>query len=194
MSIVERARNMIVSPRQEWEVIRGERPTVADLYTGYVIPLAAIGPVATLIGQLVFGVPTIFGTFRPSPLTLVIQAIVTFLLMLAVVYVVALIVDALAPSFAGQKNQIRALQVVAYGSTASWLAGIFSIVPVLGILAILGLYSLYLFYLGLPVLMDTPPDRALVYTIVVVVAAVVAFVVVGIIAGLLVAVPGAAFM
>ena len=40
-------------------------------------------------------------------------------------------------------------------------------------LGILGVYSLYLLYLGLPVLMKSPKEKALGYTLVVVLAAIV---------------------
>lgn len=90
---------------------------------------------------------------------------------LASVYLFALIVDALAPTFGGQKNSGQAFKVVAYAPTAAWLASIFNIIPALSVLSILGLYSLYLLYVGLPKLMKCPADKALVYTIVVVLCA-----------------------
>ncbi len=106
-----------------------------------------------------------------------------YVLTLVGVYVLALIIDALAPTFNGQKNQIQALKVAAYSSTASWVAGVFALVPGLRILTILGLYSLYLLYTGLPVLMKAPQDKAMGYTAVVIVAAIVLFMLVGIVAG-----------
>jgi hypothetical protein len=95
------------------------------------------------------------------------------------VYVLALIIDALAPTFGGQKNQIQAFKVSAYAGTASWLAGVFNLIPALSILGLLGLYSLFLLYRGLPKLMKTPEDKALPYTALVIVAAVVLALIVG---------------
>src|SRR3569832_2504681 len=93
---------------------------------------------------------------------------------LIAVFIVTLIVDALAPTFGGTKNQVQALKVVAYSYTSSWVGGIFSLVPALGIIGILfGLYSLYLLYLCLPILMKSPPDKAVGYTVVVVVCAII---------------------
>jgi hypothetical protein len=70
--------------------------------------------------------------------------------------------------------------VVAYASTAAWVGGIFGLIPALGIIGVLaGLYSLYLLYLGLPVLMKSPPDKALPYTAVVILAAIVLFMLIG---------------
>lgn len=94
----------------------------------------------------------------------------------------ALIVDALAPTFGGTKSQIQALKLMAYGSTASWVAGIFLIIPALSILALVGsLYSLYLLFIGLPVMMKSPQDKSVGYTVAVIVAAIVVFFVVGVV-------------
>jgi hypothetical protein len=108
---------------------------------------------------------------------------VGYVLTLIGVYVLALIIDGLAPSFDGTKNQIQALKVAAYSATAGWLAGVFALIPGLRILGILGLYSLYLLYLGLPVLMKAPKEKALGYTVVVIVAAVVLAVIVSMVVG-----------
>lgn len=45
------------------------------------------------------------------------------------VYILALIIDALAPTFNGVRNQIQAFKVAAYSFTASALAGVFQILP-----------------------------------------------------------------
>jgi len=103
--------------------------------------------------------------------------------------VLALIIDALAPTFNGQRSQIQALKVAAYSSTAAWVAGIFALIPGLRILGILGLYSLYLLYLGLPVLMKSPREKAVGYTVVVILAAIVLFMVIGVIASRFMALP-----
>jgi hypothetical protein len=91
------------------------------------------------------------------------------------VYVVALIIDALAPSFGGEKNQVQALKTVAYGMTSAWVAGIALIVPVLGWLVALagGIYSIYLIYLGLPSTMKAPQEKAGGYTAVTIIIAIV---------------------
>jgi hypothetical protein len=192
MNFVERVKRILLSPRTEWEVIDAEPTTPAQLYTGYVMLLAAIGPIAQLIGYSVFGITVPFtGTYRVPIGSAITSAIVTYILTLLGTYVLALIIDALAPTFSGQRNQIQALKVAAYSSTASWVAGIFALVPGLRLLTILGLYSLYLLYLGLPTLMKTPREKAMGYTVVVILAAIVLFMIIGAIAGHFMAVPTA---
>lgn len=180
MALADRVKNILLTPKTEWPVIDAEPTTVADLYKGYIMPLAAIGPIAQAVGWTVFGLRVPFlGTYRTPIGTALVSALVTYLLTLVAVYVLAIIIDKLAPTFNGTPSQIQALKVAAYSSTASWVAGIFMLIPALSMLSILGVYSLYLLYLGLPVLMKTPPEKALSYTVVVILAAIVLFMVIG---------------
>lgn len=191
MSLVDRVKRILLSPQPEWEVIDGESTNPGALYTGYIMPLAAIGPIANLIGYSVFGMRVPFsGTVYRVPIgSALTSAIVTYVLTLVGVYVLSLIIDALAPTFSGTKSPIQALKVAAYSSTAAWVAGIFALMPGLRMLGILGLYSLYLLYLGLPVLMKAPKEKAMGYTVLVVVAEVVLFVVIGMVGARFIGMP-----
>lgn len=171
--IVERVKSILLKPASTWEVIDVEPATVGGIFKGYVIPLALIPAVAGLIGAVVFGYGLFGVSYKPPILGSLVSAAIGYGLSLLGVYVLALIIDALAPSFEGQKNRVQAFKVAAYASTASWVAGIFQIYPPLSLLGLLGLYSLYLMYLGLPRLMRTPAAKALPYTLVVIVAAIV---------------------
>jgi hypothetical protein len=152
--------------------------------------LAAIGPVASIIGLSIFGVSVPFtGTYRLPLGSVIGHAVVSYVLALAGVYVLGLVINALAPNFLGAKDEMQALKVAAYSSTAAWLAGIFMLVPALGFFQILGLYSLYLLYLGLPRLMKAPQEKAAVYTLVVIIAALVIMTLIGAISGLLISYP-----
>lgn len=178
MALMERAKLILLQPKEEWPVIDAERTTAGELYKGYIMPLAAIGPVAGLIGNTLFGIRVPFTTvsYRPPFITSVTSAIVQYVLALLVTYVLALIIDALAPTFSGKKDHLQALKVAAYAGTAAWVAGIFALIPALAILGmLLSLYSLYLLYLGLPVLMKAPQDKAVGYTVVVIVVAIVLY-------------------
>lgn len=174
MPLMERAKNILFQPKQEWPVIDAEQATTGSLYTGYIIPLAAIGPAASLIGWSVLGMRVPFvGTIKIPISAGLKMALVQYAGALVGIFVLALIIDALAPTFGGQKNQIQSMKVAAYSATAAWVAGIFALIPALAILGLLGLYSLYLLYLGLPVLMKSPEDKAIGYTVVVCIVAIV---------------------
>ena len=105
----------------------------------------------------------------------------------------ALIIDALAPNFDGEKNQIQALKTAAYTYTASWVAGIAVIVPWIGWLVVWAgaIYGIYLLYLGLPRTMRCPEDKSVLYTVVIVVIGFVLSIVLGIVVGAITAVGAA---
>jgi Yip1 domain len=175
--LVARVRSILVEPRGEWAVIDAEPATIGSIYR-YVLILAAIPAICRAIRW------SMVGYFQLTPLGATQFAITSYIGALIAVFALALIIDALAPTFGGQKGQIPALKVAAYSATAAWVSGIFHLIPLLGILALVGaLYSLYLLYLGLPVLMKTPPDRSVAYTVVTVIAAIVVFTVIGAIVG-----------
>lgn len=179
-SLVERAKNILLQPKSEWAVVEAEPATIGGIYAGYVAILALIPAVCAAIGGWLIGV-TMFGVTVKTPLpAAAIGAAVSYGLVLVGVYVLALIIDTLAPNFGAVQNRLAAFKVAAYSGTAAWVAGIFQLVPMLGLLgALLGLYGLYLLYLGLPRLMKAPEEKALGYTAVVVVCAVVLSIIVG---------------
>ena len=180
MNIPERVKNILLQPVQEWPVIEKEPGSVSDLYTSYIVPLAAIGPVASFIGFSVFGFRVPFGAMVRIPFGSAIgYDVVSYILSLAGVYLLGLVINASAPTFQGVKNAAQALKLAAYSSTAAWVAGVFSLIPMLSFLQILGFYSLYLLYLGLPVLMKSPQEKTLGYAVTVVIAAIVIFSLIG---------------
>ncbi len=174
MNLVDRAKNIILTPKTEWPVIAGETPNTQALITGYVIPLALIPAVAQMIGGLLLG--STFGTFVFPASYYIGIAVVGFVVGVANVFLTAYVIDYLAPNFGSEKDFGRSLQLVVYAYTPAWVAGILQIIPALGILAFIGaLYSIYLMYLGLPVLKKTPPDKIVVYLVVSIVVMIVIY-------------------
>jgi hypothetical protein len=165
-SLVSRVKYILTRPKFEWPVIDAESASIKGLFTSYAVVLAAIPAVATIVGQIAFGHRGLVGPLLGGALS--------YVLSLVSVYVLGLIIDALAPTFGGTKNPVKAMQVAVYSMTPMWVAGVLNIIPTLGWLAgLIGLYGFYLMYLGLPTLMKTSADKALGYTIVVVVAAII---------------------
>jgi Yip1 domain len=184
--LVERVKNILLKPVETWGVIAYEPDTAKGLFTGYAAILAAIPPVARFIGGQIFGYSVFGVTYRAPLLGALVGAIFQYVLSLIGIYVFALIIEALAPSFDGHKNRTQALKVAVYSYTAAWVAGIFAIIPALAVLSILGgIYSLYLLYLGLPRVMNAPPSKALGYAAVCVIVGIVLSVVIGSVVGLL---------
>ena len=161
-SFIDRAKNILFSPKTEWPRIDAEPATVGGIFTSYAVILAAIGPVAGLIGQALVGVPMGYA---------ITNALITYLVSLAVVFLVSLIVDALATTFGGTKNQVQATKLVVYSATPGWVVGVLAILPpllpLMVLLSFIALaYGIYLFYLGVPQLMKVPQDKVVGYVVV----------------------------
>jgi len=160
MALLDRVKNILLTPKAEWPVIATEAATPQSIFTGYVLILAAIGPVAMALRGGMFGVTA---------------GIFSYVVGLAITYALAFIVDALAPTFGGEKDFVSSLKLVAYSYTATWIAGIAQLLGgiggIIGLLA--AIYSFYTFYLGVPLLKKCPPEKAAGYTIVVVLCGIV---------------------
>jgi hypothetical protein len=187
MNLVERAKNIIVTPKTEWDAVAAEEPNIQQILLSYVLPFALIPTIAAIIG---WGVVGIFGfrSFSYGIAMGLVQLINAFLSVL----IAGFVIDALAPSFGSQKNMGRAVQLVAYSMTPIWLAGILNIFPTIGWLAgLIGLYGLFLMYLGLTPLMKTPEDKKVVYLVIsIIILIVVYFVIAAILTAILMAVFG----
>ena len=151
MKLVERVRALLLTPRLEWKVIEQEPKTSSDLFIDYVAILAAIPEVARFIGQ------SFVGDYAPIVPSLV-RMVVVYLLTFVMVYIIACVINVLAPRFGGRKNFDNALKLSVYSYTPVWLAGIFLLVPGLSFLTTLGLYGFYLLWIGLPPLLGVPND------------------------------------
>lgn len=180
MTIVQRVQDILLKPKETWPVIAAEAGDVKSIYTNYLVILAAVPAVAGFIGMSIFGMSFLGATIRTPFFSGLASMVVGFVLSLVMVYVLALIANALAPTFGGEKNLLNAVKLIAYGATASMVGGVFSLLPMLSMLGILaGLYSIYLIYTGIPVLMKAPEGKALGYTAVLLVCGVVASLILG---------------
>ncbi len=182
MNIVERAKNILLSPATEWDKVAAETTAPKDVVIGYVIPLAALAAIAHFVSVVVIGTRVPFvGVHHLSMILGVSFAVYQFVMAIVSVFVIAFITDALAPSFGGTKDMNQAVKLTAYTFTASWVGSVFGIIPYLGwLLALLvGLYGLYILYLGLPKLMKNPADKTILYEIVLIIVSIIVFVVIG---------------
>lgn len=178
-ALVARVKGILLQPKSEWLKIDGEFATTKSLFTRYAMILAAIGPVCSLLGGQLMPIMGV----KLSIVGAIVVALVSYGMSLLGVFLLGLIINALAPNFGGTANKVQAMKLAVYSWTAAWLAGVFGLIPMLGILAILGLYSFYLLFVGLPILMKVPEDKKVGYFIVTVIAGVVMYFVISAIVG-----------
>ncbi|PYO12331.1 MAG: YIP1 family protein [Gemmatimonadetes bacterium] len=162
----------MLTPSQEWATIAAEFTTPGPIYGRFLLPMAAIGPLAATLGTVVFGVRGIlWDAYDMAALDALTAGVLQYGLNLAGVYALALVVDRLAPTFSAHRNPVQALKVAAYSGTPYWLGGVLALLPKLSWMgALFGFYGIRMLALALPSVMKAPRDKAGAYTLVVAVA------------------------
>ncbi len=147
--LIARVRGMIMAPAEEWRRVAAEPVELMPLFTRYVMILAAIPAVAGFLWLLLW-----------APLAALTGAVASYVLSVVAVFVMAKIIEILAPNFGGPQDPDAALKLAAFSPTAAWVSGAAMIVPVLGwLVALIGaLYSLYTLYLGVPIVCGVPQE------------------------------------
>lgn len=161
MNLIDRVKNILLTPKTEWDVINSENVTPPSLLVSYIFPLAVASAIGPVLSGFLF--PGIMGlnSFLITALIALLSAIIGY-------YVSLYIIDLLAPSFGSEKDLNKSAQLVAYSTTPSYIAGLLSFIPVIGGLLSFAAwaYSIYIMYLGLSPLKKTPEDKKIVYLIV----------------------------
>jgi hypothetical protein len=165
-SLIERVKNIVLTPKTEWRVIEAEPTSVAQLYTGYVMPMAAFAAAMSFVRMSVIGVSLPFGgTIRTPLVSGLVSSVLTFILGLIGLFLVGSIINMLAPTFSGGRNQRQALKTAGYALTPAWLGTALTFLPLGTLLQLIaGIYGIYVLYLGLPVMMRSQQDKAAGYT------------------------------
>jgi Yip1 domain len=186
MNVVQRVQSILLKPKEEWVKIKAEPTTVAQVFTSYVVILAAIPSCFLFLGNILVGkqLPLV-GVFRWPIGRALSYAVVSYVLALASVYIFALVIDALAPTFSSTRNMTNAVKLAAYSMTPGWVAGVLYIIPGLWALSVVAsLYGIFLLYLGFDTpMMETPKDKIPGYMILSIVVVVVLYVVLGLVQG-----------
>lgn len=183
MNLIERVKNIIITPKTEWEKIKIEPQTMGAVIVGYVVPLVLVGAVATFIGYGLIGVN--YGFFRMSGMEWGIKmALIQAISAIIGVVVTSYVVDALAPSFGSEKDINKSTQLVAYGYTPAFVGAIFNIFPAIALIgSLLALYGIYVMFLGFTPMKKTPEDKRITYFIVTIIILIVLYFVIGLVLG-----------
>ena len=193
MSIVERAKNILLKPASEWNVIAAEPASIGGLFTGYAIPLALLPVISAILFTGLLGISaadmTGLGGGMSTGITAIAgMAVVSFVLSLFTLFLMGTIVKLVSPSFNGTSDKLQAMKLMTYASTPTWVVALISWIPFLGALVTVAAiaYVVYLIYLGLSPVLGVPQEKVAGFTIVIVLIYVVlALIISGIIVGLL---------
>jgi len=183
-NLVQRVINIITKPKQEWEVIATEQPNAMKLIGGYALILALIPALSAFIKYGILGMSFMGYTTR-SIATGIQTGLIQLLSAVIGVYLLAWVIDLLAPSFESQKNFGRSLQLAVYASTPQWVAGILLLLSTTMsmLIMLIGLYAIYLLAVGMPIIKGTPKDKVVGYVALTIVAMIVIGLVVALILG-----------
>lgn len=185
MGAINSAIELVKNPLNYMTTNKDAPTTRNDLLIRYVAVLAAIPFIATLVGDLWYYdlyLPVAFvGSFVAYAF---VHAILDYILSIIAVYVIAIVIKMLAPTFNSTADDIKSLKLAAYIYTPVFLIGALNIIPPLSVIEILGvLYGLYILYLGLPVILATPKEKVVSYLVAVVIATFIIYIIIGVIVG-----------
>ncbi|MFP4060332.1 MAG: Yip1 family protein [Bacteroidales bacterium] len=183
-AIVKRTKNIIVNPIGEWEIIKAESPGKNNVLKNFVLPYVVVIGIAALIGSAIF-----HSRFGFSISYIITSSIISMIMAFAGVYLSALLINELAPSFDSVKNSDNSFSYVAYSFTAYFVAtavsDLLDIYPLNILISLAGLYSFYILWLGATPMMSTPEEKKAGFVIVSALIIIGVYAVLSIILGLL---------
>ena len=179
--IISTAKQFILSPKSEWEVVKSDKDTAHQHVMKYVLPLALISAVAIFIGVGLIGY-RVLGYRVQSVSGGLAQAIMSLASILIGVYLSGFVIHKLAPTFDTTVSLDKAVKLVGFSYTAILLAGILNIFPPLAFLTFLGgLYSLYILYIGFKPMTNVSDEKSTSYFIVSLLVIVGVYVIIGVV-------------
>jgi len=171
MNAFVRAKAVLVDPAAAWRGIERDIGDPAYLLSRYVAVLALIPALSSFVGATLIGVVTPSGVVRADLIDGLFGAVFSYATSCAIVLLLGLIIDLLAPLFGGRRDFEDAFKLAVYSFTPLWLVGIFLLLPGLRFLLLTGAYGIYLFWLGAPRLTKVPEQQAANFTAVIVICA-----------------------
>lgn len=147
---------LIVQPEKSWRAIKEESTEIKPLFTRYALPLMLLPLASALIKVLLGRGPFITPSFVWG---ILVSSLVNYILAAAALLLAGWLVSVIAQYFSSRAELAPALKLVVYSMTPIWLTSLFTVIPKMAGLSILGLYSAYLVYAGIPVIMETPPEK-----------------------------------
>jgi ABC-type multidrug transport system fused ATPase/permease subunit len=185
--IIKRVLGLLKTPNEEWEKIKEEKTNFVDLFKKYAIVLAAIPAVFSFLGWIIIGKSYGYATFRMPFGRAIVYLVFYYILSLVGVFLLGLFIDVVSEYFDTPRDIHAALKIAVYSSTASWIAGVFNIIPVLAPIGVLaGLYSLYLLFIGIRIIKAPDKNKEITFFVVTLIVYIVAMVFVAMMTSLIV--------
>ncbi len=153
---------LVFRPTEEWDRIATETTSVDVLLRFYILPLALLAPIATIVGMKTFNREwdPVHGYLVPADQILA-AGTVTFFGTVGSIFVLAAIFVVIAPMFGARRDYLAALKVATFGAIPVMLAGATLFVPAMAIIGMVGLcHTLYLIWIGVRRVLNVPDGGA----------------------------------
>jgi hypothetical protein len=178
--LLEHIIGFFLHPSEEWESVRA-RNIPLERVIFHILLLGAIPVISGFIGTTQFGWQ--IGTAETIKITTgsaAVIAVIYYIVIIAAVFSVAWMIHWMGQTYGARQPLTRCLVLAAYIPIPLFLVGIAQIYPVLWFNLIIGIpaatYTVFLLYLGIPVMMEIPPERGFLFS-----SAVLAFGLVGLV-------------
>ncbi len=156
-----RAKNILISPKNEWRAIKGEPATYKQVIAGYVAVLAAVPLAISAIETIAFGSGVKHGDRFASIGSLFMRYALWYVMIVVDIIILGAIITAFVTPSGSQQDGRAGLKVAAYSATPLFMVGIVVSIPGMGWLAYGAvLYCVYLLYLGIRSLLDMEHSKA----------------------------------
>ena len=171
MDLIARVKGILLEPKKEWHIIKHESISINDMMIKYALILALLPAIAGIIRYSSFGFP-ISAAVR--------FGVLTYALNIGGIFLIAYLMDILAPSFGSTKNYNDSMKTVVFAATPNWIGGIFSGIYIISIISFLaGIYSLFLLYVGMDIVKNPPKEKLTGYFIITILLALAVFIIIG---------------
>jgi len=162
-AIINRAKLVILSPKECWQTISKESHNPKDLLRSTVVPLMIAGIICSTIGMQVFGMNLgPLGTWRPPLFQYLISQIVFGVVGVVGIFISAIVLQKLAGFFQGAATSDRAFSLIAHAMLPMLVGNLLAIYPLLGVLGIIfSIISLCALYFGAPMMTTVTSNKTL---------------------------------
>lgn len=164
-------KSLLSDPKSGWENVKNEFSSVKSIYLNLILPILALVAICNFIKLTIIGVSIpLVGIVRVPVETGLNSALGLIIMQSVMMYVAAMILTKLAPSFQGATDELRALRLVAFTGAVGSISAILILVPFIGLLLnlIVGIYSIYIFFCGITPMTNVPKEKRIPYALVVI--------------------------
>lgn len=162
MEALRRITYLVFRPSAEWAAIAREPTSVDLMLRRYILPLAALAPIATFIGMQVFdrSWDPEHGYLVP-PEQIFSAAATTFFGIVGSIFALAAIMALIAPMYHCKRDFLAALKVSTHGAGPLLLSGVTLVLPAMIVVSMVALcYTLFLYYVGTTTVLQVRKDQA----------------------------------